>query len=291
MPDLRPMDMGEILDGALTIFRRHFGQFMRLSILVVWLPTLIVVYLKVRFNGDPTAMVGLFQDHTAAVILTGLALVIVWVACALVLQAGTISIISDSYLGKEPTVGSALRLGAARIGPLLLVAISKGLIIVLVYIGGALGIALLAVVGRLMGQVGSFLFIFVGVIGLIWLVIYVACAYGVTSSVVVLENLDSSFDAFGRSWGLTKDARLKVFGAAVVAWLISALLPQGAVAVIAAAVGPQSASQPILVVVSSLLSVVLAPILPCVLTLLYYDLRVRREAFDLQILGQQLGPS
>jgi len=291
MPDLRPMDMGEILDGALTIFRRHFGQFMRLSILVVWLPTLIVVYLKVRFNGDPTAMVNLFQEHTAAVILTGLAVTIVWIVCALVLQAGTISIISDSYLGKEPTVGSALRLGGAKIFPLLLVAFSKGLIFVLVYIGGALGVALLGLVGRLMGQVASFLFIFFGAIGLIWLVIYVACAYGVTSSVVVLENLDSSFDAFGRSWALTKDARLKVFGTAVVSWLIAALLPQAAVAVIAAAAGPQSASQSILVVVSSLLSVILAPILPCALTLLYYDLRVRREAFDLQILGQQLGPS
>ncbi len=33
----------------------------------------------------------------------------------------------------------------------------------------------------------------------------------------------------------------------------------------------------------------LAPILPCALTLLYYDLRVRREAFDLQILSDQLG--
>ncbi|HXI34089.1 MAG TPA: hypothetical protein VNH63_08420 [Gemmatimonadales bacterium] len=291
MPDLRPMDMGEILDGALNIYRRHFGQFMRLSILVVWLPTAMVVYLKVRFNGDPTGIVTLFQDHTAAVILTILAVAIVWIACALVLQAGTISIISDSYLGKEPTVGSALRLGGARIGPLLLVAISKGLIIVLVYIGGALGVALLALVGRLLGQVGSFLFVFFGVIGVIWLVIYVACAYGVTSSVVVLESLDSSFDAFGRSWALTKGARLKVFGTAVVAWLIAALLPQGAVGVIAAAAGPQSASQPILVVVSSLLSVVLAPILPCALTLLYYDLRVRREAFDLQILGQQLGPA
>jgi len=29
--------------------------------------------------------------------------------------------------------------------------------------------------------------------------------------------------------------------------------------------------------------------LPCALTLLYYDLRVRREAFDLQILSEQLG--
>lgn len=264
---------------------------MRLSILVVWLPTAIVVYLKVRFNGDPTAMVELFQDHLATVILTGLLVVIVWIACALLLQAGTISIISDSYLGKEPTVGSALRLGRAKILPLLLVAFSKGLIIVLIYMGGAVGVGLLTLVGRLIGPALSVLFIVLGVVALVWLIAYVACAYGVTSSVVVLENLDTSFDAFGRSWALTKDARLKVFGTTVVAWLISAFLPQIAIGVIAAAAGPQSASQGILVVVSSLLSVALAPILPCALTLLYYDLRVRREGFDLQILGQQLGLS
>jgi hypothetical protein len=34
---------------------------------------------------------------------------------------------------------------------------------------------------------------------------------------------------------------------------------------------------------------VLAPVLAAVITLMYYDLRVRREAFDLQVLGQRLG--
>jgi hypothetical protein len=291
MPDLRPMEMGEILDGALTIFRRHFGAFMRLSILVVWLPTAIVVYFKVRFNGDPMAMMNLLQERALQVVLIVLALLVLWIACALVLQAGTIRIISDSYMGQQPTVASALRLGGAKIVPLVLVALSKGLIFILIYIGGAGGIALLLFAGRLIGPVVSGLLVFVGAVGLVWGVAYVACGYGMTSTVVVLENLDSSFDAFGRSWALTKDARLKVFGTAAVAWLIAALLPQGVVAILSAAAGPTSSMQPVLVVVSSLFSVVLAPILPCALTLLYYDLRVRREGFDLQILGQQLGPS
>jgi len=47
--------------------------------------------------------------------------------------------------------------------------------------------------------------------------------------------------------------------------------------------------QPLFVVVASLIGIVLAPILPCAITLLYYDLRVRREAFDLQILSEQMG--
>ncbi len=42
-------------------------------------------------------------------------------------------------------------------------------------------------------------------------------------------------------------------------------------------------------VVNSLVSIALAPVLPCMLTLFYYDLRMRREGFDLQVLGQQLG--
>ena len=40
---------------------------------------------------------------------------------------------------------------------------------------------------------------------------------------------------------------------------------------------------------SAALPVVLTPLFSCVLTLLYYDLRVRREAFDLEVLSEQLG--
>ena len=57
---------------------------------------------------------------------------------------------------------------------------------------------------------------------------------------------------------------------------------------ISSVAGNQSV-QPVFVVVASLLGIVLAPILPCALTLLYYDLRVRREGFDIQVLSEQLG--
>jgi hypothetical protein len=62
----------------------------------------------------------------------------------------------------------------------------------------------------------------------------------------------------------------------------------GGISAAAGATG-NAALQPFFVVLASLMSIVLAPILPCALTLLYYDLRVRREAFDLQILSEQLG--
>jgi hypothetical protein len=43
--------------------------------------------------------------------------------------------------------------------------------------------------------------------------------------------------------------------------------------------------------VSAALPIALAPIIPCILTLAYYDLRVKREGFDLQLLGEQMGIS
>ena len=42
-------------------------------------------------------------------------------------------------------------------------------------------------------------------------------------------------------------------------------------------------------ILSAALPILLTPLFSCVLTLLYYDLRVRREAFDLEVLNEQLG--
>lgn len=291
MSNLRPMQLGEILDGTFSIYRRHFALFMRLSMIVVWLPTALMVYVQVRYSGlRGIELFAAFESNPIVVFLLGVAFVILLTAASLLLKAGTVRIISDSYLGQQPQLAPALQLGLSRIVPLLLVAISKTLLLALIGgLGGAL-LALLVFVGRFAGAVVAGLLMFGGIVALAWFCIWVACGYGVTTQTVVLEDLPSSFDAFGRSWDLTRGARGKVFGTAAVTWLISQFLPSMVVAAISAiimAAGP--ALQPVLVVVTSLLSIVLAPILPCAMTLLYYDLRVRREAFDLQVLGQQLG--
>src|SRR2546429_6433793 len=86
------------------------------------------------------------------------------------------------------------------------------------------------VVGGISGAVfkGSgvgILLVFVLACAALWFTIFVACGYGVTTPVVVLEELGSSFDAFGRSWELTRDFKLKVLGLAVVAFLLCNILP------------------------------------------------------------------
>ncbi|HYT63521.1 MAG TPA: hypothetical protein VEL50_06455 [Gemmatimonadales bacterium] len=285
------MQLGEILDGSFNIYRRHFGLFMRLSLALVWLPTAAGIYMQVRFSNTPFEMLNILEQHTGTTVLFGLLLIVVWTTAGLLLKAGTIRIISDSYLGQEPQLGSALRFGVSKILPLLLVTFSKNLLLILVPGAGALVVVLLVMLGKVVGAGVGGLIGFVGFVGLAWFVVWVACVYGTTTPIVVLEDLTSSFDAFGRSWELTRGARGKVFGTAVVAWLISQLLPQMVVGGISGALGAagNTSLQPLFVVVASLMGIVLAPILPCAITLLYYDLRVRREAFDLQVLSEQMG--
>jgi hypothetical protein len=285
------MRLGEILDGSFNIYRRHFGLFMRLSLILVWLPTAAAIYLNLRFSNSPFELINLLEQNIAGSIGIFLLLLVVWTACSLLLKAGTIRVISDSYLGHEPELGASLRFGVAKIIPLLLVALSKTLLLILLYVAAGLVVALLYFMGRMLGPGVAGLLVFAAAVSAVWLVVWIACAYGMTTPIVVLEDLSSSFDAFGRSWELTRGARGKIAGTIIVTWLISQFLPQLVIGGISGALGVagNESLQPVFVVVASLMGIVLAPILPCALTLLYYDLRVRREAFDIQVLSEQLG--
>ena len=285
------MRLGEILDGSFNIYRRHFGLFMRLSLILVWLPAAAGIYLNLRFSNNPFELLNLFEHNIGSSIGIVILLVVVWTTCSLLLKAGTIRVISDSYLGREPELGSSLRFGVDKIIPLLVVALSKTVLIILLEVVAGLAVILLYFMGRILGPGVAGLMAFLGVVAAVWFVIWAVCAYGVTTPIVVLEDLPSSFDAFGRSWELTLGARGKIAGTVIVTSLISQFLPAIVITAISAAVGAagNQSLQPLFVVISSLLSIVLAPILPCALTLLYYDLRVRREAFDIQVLSEQLG--
>jgi hypothetical protein len=293
MSNLRPMQLGEILDATFSIYRRHFALFMRMSLVVVWLPSALWVYFQVRYGGTRAPeLFEAFEQHTGRAILILVVLLLISGAASLLLKAGTIQVISESYLGHEPKLAPALQLGAAKIWPLLVLLFAKGIIFTIIYIFGALALTAVFMVGRLGGAAVSLLLLLVGGVGICWFMAFVGCGYGLTTPAVVLERLSSSFDAFSRSWDLTRGFKLKTFGVWFVTLLIAEVVPQIVVLTLGFVIlGAAPALQPFLVIVTSLLGILLAPIMPCALTLLYYDLRVRREAFDLQMLSQELGIS
>ena len=273
MADLRPMGVGEVLDGALTIYRRHFMTFLALGIISLWLPVALSIY--VQLSGP--------QQHIGLALCSGL----LQYFAGLLLTAGVIRVISDFYLGRASSVGEALALGLQKVWPLFLVGWGKvillGLIVMLLGAVAAISIPVLAKGGALGGMVGVALLVAVG-----WFAVYVSCGYGATTQVVVLEPLRSSFDAFGRSWELTRGRKLKVLALGFIAFVLVGV-PSAGIGLLAGALRFSSTTwSAFLLVVAAILPVILTPVLPCVFTLMYYDLRVRREAFDLELLSQQL---
>ena len=278
MADLQPMELGEILDGALTIFRRHFAVFVKIGIVALWLPVALTIYIQ---------LAGGTEQH----FLLWLVAQLIAYFAGLFLTAAAIRVISDSYLGRPPELGEALSLGASKIWPLFVVGLGKSIIAGL--LAGVVGVVAVIAAPAVAsgGSAAAAIVVIVAILGGCWFIAFVLCGYAVTTPVVVLENLSGAFDAFGRSWELTRTFKRKIFGIAVVAFLM-VYVPIGAVGMLGAyfRIASPAAGQAI-EVVSAALPIVVMPLLSCIFTLMYYDLRVRREAFDLQILGQQLGIS
>jgi hypothetical protein len=295
MADIRPMSFGEILDGSLKLYRHNFGLFLQIAIASLAVPVALIVYFTLtKLEEMKQAMMfgmmgGMLPDLNLVLFIAVIG--IAYGIGSLMLGAAAIRVVSDSYLGRTTTFGQAIGLGVSKIIPLFLVSLGKWIVLCLlgglimggamflfVFIGGLAGAGIALLTAFVVGLLGAFLWI------------WVAAGYGVTTPVVVLEQLKSSFDAFGRSWDLTKGSRAKLVGLAIVAVLLFQFVPQTVIQVIAGAV---AASNPavgmMLTILSYVVPVILAPAISCVYTLIYYDMRVRREAFDLQVLSQQLG--
>ena len=243
---LRPMSVGEILDGALTVLRQHFGLFFALAVICLGVPTVMEV--SATLSAEPNAGIALL-----ARLLRGVGY--------LLLTGASVHAVSEAYLQRTPQLGPALRFAGGKMGGLFISGFAAGLVTVL---------ALLALI----------------VPGII-----VACGYAVTVQVVVLESLPSATDSLGRSWTLTKGFKGKAFVLYLVMGVIFLIMLFGIGMLIAIA----AATSPALILPATILLACLMlffyPFSSCVLTLFYYDLRVRKEALDLELLGQQIGLS
>jgi uncharacterized membrane protein len=239
--ELRALSMGEILDESFGLYREHFATLIAIAVVWTGLPMLLAIYVE---------MGGGFIVHPLTSLIVGLLRGI----GGLFATAGTVWVISEIYMGRDPAVGDALGAASSRVGKLFVAGLAKYLVIGL----------------------GMLLFLVPGIIA--------ACGYAVVVPVVILEQVGSGTDALGRSWTLTKGYKGKAFslGLAVFALIYLPFLAAGVLA------GVFTGSETVVNVAAELLSFLVYPFMAAVGTLFYYDLRVRQEAFDLEHLSQQL---
>jgi uncharacterized membrane protein len=117
-----------------------------------------------------------------------------------------------------------------------------------------------------------------------------------TAPALVVENLPTSIAALRRSWALTRGARWKMVGI-FIPLLLLLVIPMIGVTLIAGvlaalgglAVGNEGVFAGILgAALAGLIQMLVYPLFNCALTVAYYDQRIRKEGFDLELLAARL---
>jgi hypothetical protein len=286
---LRPLSTGELLDTTFSLYRSRFPLFVGL----VALPYLVLLPLQilndVRFRGSG------FSFDTSRVLLT----ILLWVAMVIVSaasQAATLVAVSGLYLGRVVSVVGSLAKITRRIVPLctLSVVLFMGFaVLALLLVGPGILLAAmssLTIVSFIVLAIGSLLFVVFTVI--------LALTFSLAVPAVVLEDR-GIWNALGRSANLTAGFRLRILLIYVLFIIILTVvtvllsLPVGVANVVMVMQNGPGTILPgwllMLNTVSSFLTQCLVgPLMTIAIAVLYYDVRVRKEAFDLQLMMNAL---
>ena len=251
--ELKPMDIGDILDVAFRLFRSHFATFLIIA-LSVYVPYAILVALLggAPGGGGPPGPEG--PNGPGAAFASNMVLTFLFTFILLPLCHGAlVHNISARYLGQELGASEAYGRALPRLLPLLGANILSGVVIML----------------------GFVLLIVPGVIFSLWFML--------VTPVIMMER-KGVIDSLKRSRELMQSNLGKGFLLALVILVLQFIFQM--------IVGGVMATLPIDVpaLEAFILNVTKALILPIQLApviLLYYDLRIRKEGFDLEQLASQ----
>jgi len=245
--------MPELIDAAVSLMRQHYLELVTANAL----GTVPVLVLSFVF----ASRMGTFTPGTVPALPTGF---FVYVTAmffgALVLggmaNAATVVIVSDNYLGHEVAIASAIARALSRLGAVVGAGLLQGILIGL-----------------------GFLLIVPGFFCIAW--------FFAAVNVVMVEGKGPS-EALGRSRALAKGSVGRILGTLLVCGIIIAIV-QG---VIKAAIGLLIVSahptDAINALIGNVINMFLFPFFTVMTTLLYYDLRIRKEGFDLDLMAKEL---
>lgn len=257
---LRPLTLGELLDRAFQLYRSRFGLFVAIAA-IAYLPLFVT----------QTCLLWLPKASSVRLLAAAgvgflLALVMQWLGIAAA-NAATIIVVSAAYLERPITLQESY----GQVSGMLFR-------IFFIMIVSAIGIG-----------IGTVLLIVPGVIlFLMW---------ALAIPVAVLEDTGLS-ESLSRSSFLTAGHRLRVVAIYLLYFTLVFTLDaavMGPLGVIIALKGGGGAHPPapIISVASTiagyLIQCVVTPVLTICLSLMYYDERVRKEAFDIQLMMSALG--
>jgi hypothetical protein len=301
--DLRPLTLGELLDRSFGLYRRHFLLFVGLMAIPAAFTLLLSVSLQIfpevtrrqiiDNDANPTAMAALFAFSAVAFVVLMFAY---WIAYMVTLGATTVAV-SELYVGRAATIASAFGQVRGHIGRLLLLLLLVGLRLTGLFVALLIVAALIGMVFAIIARpLGAAVFM-LGLLGSMLACMLFSLRYALSVPALVLEHVKAS-EAIRRSVRLTqghfwRTAVLVIF-AMVITYAAMAIF-QGPFFVAAMIAGPESKALVWLngagAITGTIGSAICGPLMIIALAVLYYDLRIRKEGFDLQLMIDNLDPT
>ena len=283
LPALRPLRLGELLDQAIRLYRRNFVTF-------IGIIALVYVPLMVLQTASTTLMTGamgsaalsssldeLFSNYAywGGVIATLFVAFLQFIFVQGIATGALTRAVADNYLGKPVSILDAYR----GIGRSWLTLVGALLFIILV----AIVISIWWIVPCIGWFTGLGMLSFLG-----------AAISPMVAPVVVLEKR-GILESVRRAWFLVRRRFWPVLGTILVLYLFNVLIVNGPLAIVNALLGAaapsfgDSTSQLVVTaIIQAIVSIVFIliyyPLQMTAFTLVYFDLRVRTEGFDLALL-------
>jgi hypothetical protein len=271
---LQPMGIGELLDAAIKLYRANFKPIALVAFLI-YAPFQIVFALIARGQNNGRGLVDIFNDPSVAQqgndpfanlgsnILTSLTPLIDLLFLGPLLAGTIAAAVAATYLGGQLTAGEAIRRGLGGWRWLTLPIAS--VMVHLTELAGVVGCC-----------IGAY---------------FVMALWVVVSPAMAVEEI-GPFQAMARSFNLCTSRYWPVLGVALLSGLIVSTLGfiVGGVPQLAAALIGYKWGFPLLALGGIATAVLVEPLTAIVATLLYFDLRIRREGFDLQMMAAGAAP-
>jgi hypothetical protein len=245
------MTTGVLLDRAFRLYTGNFALMLGIAAAAYVPFYLIMLVIESNFGSIPS------RDGSLSTLLFQLLFMILWASLAFPIASGaTTYAISERYLGNDVTIGDALRRGLSHFLPLSIAQITATIRVIF----------------------GFFLLV---VPGILWML-----SYSLIVPVILVEG-QRAIPSLGRSRDLIKGFRGKAFCILLTVNLLQLILAGGVGVITGMLFNADSGGGSILSsAINNLLSIFLTPLGIIAAILLYYDMRIRKEGFDLEMLSR-----
>ena len=276
---LEPRGSAQIIDASIRLFRQHAGPFIALGI-VAMLPSFVVFGVLFARMGDSLTQPGAELPPAFIALLPLTFVAALWY---LLLEGAIVAAASDAYLGRPVSAAAGLRRVLSRLGPVLGSVVLKWLLMYAVAIVISLAIAIPAGMLGASGVARPELLAPVTVVVMVGIFLYLFARLFAVPATALLEN-NGAVAALGRASRLASGSIWRIVKVYLIAFLVLAVVSLLCIVLGAILLSAWPAAQVLLM----LPYLLVYPLLSVITTVLYYDVRIRREGFDIEVMAGQM---